>query len=70
MHNVTVTRGLTHSAAGCVDHAADDGGGGCHHRLNSASLHTDLGKDRPQNGVDPASAVENKLWSKDQRQRV
>lgn len=65
---MTVTRGLTYSAAGCVDHPADEVGGGCHHRLNSARLHTDLGKDRPQNGVDPASAVENKLWSKDRRQ--
>lgn len=66
--NVTVTHGLTYNAAVCVDHAADEVTGGCHHRLNSARLHTDLGKGGPQNGVDPASAIENKPWSKDQRQ--
>ena len=66
--NMTVTHGLTYSAAGRVDHAAHEVGGGCHHGLNSAKSHTDLRKGRPQNEVDPASAIENKPWSKDQRQ--
>lgn len=55
--NVTVTHGLTYHTAGHVDRMADEVGGGCYYRLNSARSHTDLGKDRPQNGVDPASAI-------------
>lgn len=65
---MTVTHGLTYSAADCGHHVADEVSGECHHRLNSARSHTDIGKDGPQNGVDPASAIENKPWSKDQRQ--
>lgn len=65
---MTATHGLTYNAAGHVDRAADEFGGGCNHRLNGARSHTDLGKDGPHNKVDPASAIENKPWSKDQRQ--
>lgn len=66
--SMPVTHGLTYNTAGRVDHTADEVGDGCHHRLNSTRSHTDLGKDGPRNGVDPASAIENKAWSKDQRQ--
>lgn len=41
---------------------------GVNHSLNTVRSHTNLGKDRPQSGVDPASAIKNKPWSKDQRQ--
>lgn len=69
--------GFTYSYAGLgpiynvavhVDHAAVEVSSGCHCRLSSAESHTDLGKDRSQNSVDAASAIEDKSCSKDQRE--
>lgn len=63
-----VTDGVTCSAAACAGHAPGEVGGGCNHRLNSARYHTDGREDGLQNGVDTASAIENKPGSKDRKQ--
>lgn len=70
--------GPIYNVAVHVDHAAVEVSSGCHWwchwchwcqwLLSSAESHTDLGKDRPQNSVDAASAIEDKSCSKDQRE--
>jgi len=65
---MTAAHGLTYNPAGRVDHSDDEVGSGCNHSLNSARSQPDLGKDRPQKGVDPASAIDSKPWSKYERQ--